>query len=378
MFKLASAILVLGALFGANAEIAQGTYDIAPFQNVPAAAGSATFIQGSNRVVGMNKGLTFNNSTGSLNLLLDLANIKYDMATPGTCAVPAMPYKAGEMACAKYYFPDNDYSGIVLAYYGLESNVNSAQDGRQDEQDFEWLGKVTYYQTNIFLNGGGGREKYHNSQGKNYELCLGNTGNAVQFYTNGQLIRQENIQLDAQYAWTSIWRTKGIWNCCGEETSTKFNMVLQEFGIFKLGGGPVATVTTTRTTTPATTTTRGPCICPTFTSQPCPGGGYVVPTCLDTVWPGTNDCQWAVPACPTQTLTTTTTPGTCPTTTVRGAPTTVTYTPPAVTVTVTGQQTTIRTTTTTTTTTRTTTTQQNEQGANLYGQCGGRGMYPDI
>ena len=52
MFKVAPALLLLGSLFSASAEIAQGIYDIAPFQNVPAAAGPATFISGSNRVVG--------------------------------------------------------------------------------------------------------------------------------------------------------------------------------------------------------------------------------------------------------------------------------------------------------------------------------------
>ncbi|KAJ3097795.1 hypothetical protein HDU97_004531 [Phlyctochytrium planicorne] len=144
----------------------------------------------------------------------------------GVSAVAPRGFRVGEAACAKIKFPGTNYNGVAMTFYSIGSNTNSAQSGKEDEIDFEFLGSANRAQFNYFKKGAGGHEFMITPAGNTMDLCMANTGKAIRlvaffpafpkfellinklycrWFVNGKLALEKVDNLGNMFVWFTIW-----------------------------------------------------------------------------------------------------------------------------------------------------------------------------
>ncbi|KAJ3118034.1 hypothetical protein HDU96_004273 [Phlyctochytrium bullatum] len=204
-------------------------YTLSTFTSLPGDLAGSSLVGGSNVVLGKDAGVT--PYGGGIRLTLNRGG-------GGTAAVAPRGLNPGEAACTRVSFPGNDYSGIVLAFYSIESDSISYQRGQQDEIDFEFLGRTSRLQFNYFKKGAGNHEFTVYPGGKSNDLCIVNTGSVIRWYWNGNKAYERYDNLGKQWVWFTVWDTTGIWDCCGAPTAWSWSMDVQQYSVFTLGSSP--------------------------------------------------------------------------------------------------------------------------------------------
>jgi endo-1,3-1,4-beta-glycanase ExoK len=129
-----------------------------------------------------------------------------------------LPYSCAEVQSnARYGYGTFEARMRVPFYSGMNANfftfIGAQQDAPHNEIDFEFIARDgPTLQTNLFLNGEGGREQLHRQSGdwafRNYAIVW--MPGLVQWFTDGQLVRElrgDAVPSAPQKVFFSLWST---------------------------------------------------------------------------------------------------------------------------------------------------------------------------